>query len=223
MRYDIIGDSLPVVVCHLEDGETVTAESGAMTWMSPNLTQTTTTNGGAGKAFGRLFSGEKLFQCNFTANGKAEIAFASSFPGSILAIPITPEKPLIVQKSSFLACGPGVEMSLFFQKKLGTGIFGGEGFIMTKLTGSGIAFLEIDGYCKEYELVAGQKIVIATGYLAAMTASCKMDITAVKGVKNVLFGGEGLFNTEITGPGKILIQSMPRSALAANLGVGANS
>jgi len=146
------------------------------------------------------------------------IAFASSFPGSIRALDITPGNGMIVQKSAFLASEQGVQLSVHFQKKFGAGFFGGEGFIMQKLSGNGLVFIEIDGSAVEYELQAGQKIIVDTGYLAAMTESCQMDIQSVPGVKNKLFGGEGIFNTVITGPGKVILQTMPISNVAASIG-----
>ena len=145
------------------------------------------------------------------------IAFASSFPGSIRAVQITPDRPVVVQKSGFLASEQGVELSVFFQKKAGAGFFGGEGFIMQKLSGNGMAFLEIDGYAVEYDLGPGQQMVIDTGNLAMMDATCSIDIQSVKGIKNALFGGEGLFNTIVTGPGKIVLQTMPISSVASSL------
>lgn len=214
MRYEIKGEPLPVVVCELEPGERMVSESGAMSWMSPNMSMETT-GGGAGKIFGRLFSGESLFQTVFTAQGGAgTIAFASKFPGSVRAIEITPDRPVICQKSAFLASTDGVDLSVFFQEKLGAGFFGGEGFIMQKLSGQGLAFIEIDGSAVEYELGAGQQMVVDTGHLAMMDATCDMDIRQVRGVKNVLFGGSGLFHTVITGPGHIILQTMPLSGFA---------
>ncbi len=214
MQYRIYGEPMPVVICDLEDGETMISESGAMSWMTPNM-EMQTSGGGMKKAFGRLLSGENLFQNLYTArNGAGSIAFASSFPGSIRAFEITPSTPIVVQKRAFLACTPGVELSVFFQKKLGAGFFGGEGFIMQKISGNGIAFIEVDGSTMEYELAPGQQMVIDTGYLAMMDATVKMDIQQVKGVKNVLFGGESLFNTLVTGPGRIVLQTMPISNFA---------
>ena len=193
-------------------------EKGSMSWMSPNMKMETTTNGGLGKALGRMFSGESLFQNIYTAEGgEGMIAFASSFPGSIRAIEITPEQGIIVQKSAFLASEAGVNLSVHFQKKIGSGLFGGEGFIMQKLSGHGTAFIEIDGYIVEYELSAGQSIVIDSGYLAAMSESCKMEIQTVAGLKNKVFGGKGFFNTVVTGPGKVMLQTMPISAVAGTL------
>lgn len=218
MRYQIQGDTLPVVICELQQGERMITESGSMSWMSPNMKMETSTNGGIGKAFGRLFSGENMFQNIYTAmGGPGMIAFASSFPGSIRAFEISPGNEMIFQKSAFLAGESSINLSVFFNKKLGSGIFGGEGFIMQKVSGSGIVFAEFDGHVVEYDLAAGQQIVVDTGYLAAMTSSCQMDIQSVPGVKNMLFGGEGIFNTVITGPGRIWLQTMPISNVAGIL------
>lgn len=215
MTYSIEGEPLPAVICNLENGETMITEKGAMSWMSPNMQMETTSNGGIGKMFGRAFSGESMFVNRYTArNGSGLIAFASSFPGSIRAFNIAPGQEIVAQKSAFLASTTGVELSVFFQKRAASGFFGGEGFIMQKLSGNGIVFLEFDGFIKEYELSAGQQIIIDTGYLAAMDITCSIDIQTVPGVKNMLFGGEGLFNTVLTGPGRIWLQSMPVSQLA---------
>lgn len=214
MQYEIKGGNLPVVICSLENGESMFNESGAMCWMSPNM-EMNTSGGGIGKMFGRMFSGESMFQNIYTARGgNGMIAFASSFPGSIRAVDITPGSSLVVQKAGFLAAEAGVDLSVFFQKKAGAGFFGGEGFIMQKLSGQGTAFLEIDGAAVEYDLAPGQKMIIDTGYLAAMTETCSIELQAVKGAKNVLFGGEGFFNTVITGPGHIILQTMPVSKTA---------
>ena len=214
MNYNIEGEPLPVVICNLEANETMITEKGAMSWMSPNM-RMETRGGGIGKMFGRMFSGESMFVNEYTAqNGPGMIAFASSFPGCIRAFQIGPGQEIVAQKSAFLASTAGVELSIFFQKRLGSGLFGGEGFIMQRLSGNGLVFLEFDGYIKEYELAAGQQLVIDTGYLAAMTSSCQIDIQTVPGFKNAVFGGEGLFNTVVTGPGRIWLQSMPVSQLA---------
>ena len=210
MRYEIKGETLPVVVCYLEDGEVMITERGSMSWMSPNMKMETTSNGGVGKALGRMFAGEAIFQNRYTATGgNGMIAFASSFPGQIRAWDISPGNDIIVQKTGFLAAEESVELSVFFRKKLGAGLFGGEGFIMQRLSGQGTAFVEFDGHVVEYQLQPGQQIIVDTGYLAAMDATCSMDIKAVPGVKNMLFGGEGIFNTYVTGPGKIILQTMP--------------
>ena len=211
MKYNIQGEPMPVVICEVENGETLISQSGAMSWMSPNM-EMKTSGGGAAKVFGRLFSGESLFQNRYTAKGgPGMIAFAASFPGAIRPIEIAPGREIVVQKRAFLASTENVELSVFFQKKLGTALFGGEGFIMQKLSGTGTAFVEIDGATVEYDLAPGEQMVIDTGYLAMMDATVKMDIQQVKGVKNVLFGGESLFNTIVTGPGRIVLQTMPIS------------
>lgn len=217
MRYEIKGEPTPVVICHVENGETMITESGSMVWMSPNM-EMQTTAGGFGKVFGRMFTGENLFQNRYTARGgSGMVAFASSFPGKIVAVQVSPERPVIAQKCAFLAAEEGVELSVFFQKKIGAGFFGGEGFLLQKLSGRGIAFLEVDGHGEEYFLAPREKLIVDTGNLAYMDATCSVDIQTVKGVKNMLFGGEGIFHTVVTGPGKVVLQTMPMSALAAAL------
>lgn len=217
MQYEIKGEPTPVVICHVENGETMITESGSMVWMSPNM-EMQTTAGGFGKVFGRMFTGENLFQNRYTARGgSGMVAFASSFPGKIVAVQVSPERPVIAQKCAFLAAEEGVELSVFFQKKIGAGFFGGEGFLLQKLSGRGIAFLEVDGHGEEYFLAPGEKMIVDTGNLAYMDATCSVDIQTVKGVKNMLFGGEGIFHTVVTGPGKVVLQTMPMSALAAAL------
>ena len=225
IRYEIEGGHLPVVICYPQAGQTLCTESGAMSWMSPNMHMDTNTGGGLKKAFGRLLSGESIFLNEYTAmNGEGMIAFASSFPGSIIPYQVTPGNGIIVQKRGFLAMEKGLELSMFFQKKLGKGFFGGEGFIMQRISGNGMVFLESDGHCKTYELRAGQSIIVDTGYLAAMSESCTMDIETVKGAKNIFLGGEGLFHTRITGPGRVYLQSMPvihtAQALAPYINIG---
>jgi len=217
MKYSIEGEPLPVVICEMEANDMMITEKGAMSWMSPNM-KMETVGGGMGKMFGRMFSGESMFVNHYTAmGGPGMIAFASSFPGSIRAFDIKPGQDIICQKTAFLASTSKVELSVFFQKKASAGFFGGEGFIMQKLSGDGVAFVEFDGYIKEYQLSAGQSIVVDTGYLAAMDASCSIEIQKVPGVKNMLFGGEGVFNTVITGPGRVLLQSMPIGQMAGTL------
>ena len=216
MRYEIKGESLPVVICQLESGESMISEGGAMSWMSPNM-QMETVGGGVGKMVGRMFAGERLFQNVFTSQGNGMIAFASKFPGSIRAFQISYGNDMVFQKRSFLASESSVELSVFFNRKIGSGFFGGEGFIMQRTSGNGIVFAEFDGSVIEYELKPGQQIVISTGNLAAMTASCSIDIRTVPGLKNKFLGGEGFFNTVITGPGKVWLQTMPMSSVAAAL------
>lgn len=217
LNYEIEGGNLPVVICYPQQGQTVCSERGSMSWMTPNMVMDTTTGGGIKKALGRLFSGDSIFLNEYTPHyGDGMIAFASSFPGSIIPFELN-GGGIIVQKSGFLAMEKGLDMSLYFQKKLSRGFFGGEGFIMQRISGYGTAFIEIDGYCKEYTLQEGESIIADTGYLAAMSDTCTMDIQPVQGAKNIFFGGQGLFNTVITGPGKVYLQSMPISNTAAAL------
>ena len=218
MQYQIIGEPMPVVQCQLQAGEAMKTEKGSMVWMSPNMEMQTNAGGGIGAAFGRAFSGESMFQNIYTAQGgQGMIAFGSSFVGSIRAYEVAPGRSIICQKKAFLASEMGVDLSVFFQKKLGAGFFGGEGFIMQKLSGNGTVFVEIDGHAVEYNLHPGQSMIVDTGYLAVMDESCTIDIQQVKGFKNVMFGGEGLFNTRVTGPGKIVLQTMSINGFASSL------
>ena len=210
LKYEIEGGHLPVVICYPEAGQTLCCEGGAMSWMSPNMQMETTSGGGAKKVFSRLISGESLFMNEYTPrNGQGVIAFASKFPGSIIPYEVRPGRGIVVQKRGFLAMEKGLDVSIYFQQKMSRGFFGGEGFVMQRISGDGLVFLEIDGHCKEYELQAGQSIIVDTGYLAAMSETCTMDVQAVKGAKNIFLGGEGLFHTVISGPGKVYLQSMP--------------
>lgn len=214
MQYEIKGQPFPVAICTLSSGESLITERGSMSWMSDSL-KMETVGGSIGKAFGRLVSGESIFQNKYTAERDgAFIAFASSFPGEIRALNITPGNEIVVQKSGFLASEEGVELSVHFKKKFGAGMFGGEGFIMQKLSGNGTAFVELDGSVCEYTLAPGETMLLDTGYLAMMDATVQMDIEMVKGVKNIFLGGEGLFNTRVTGPGRVWIQTMPIPTLA---------
>ena len=217
MQYRIEGGNLPAVIIQLNPGETMISEAGGRTWARGQIL-TETKGGGVGKAIGRMFSGESLFLSYYTAHGPAEIAFASSFPGRIAVKELAPGESLICQKSSFLCATYGVELSVHFQKKLGAGFLGGEGFIMQKVTGPGLVFLELDGYCPEYTLAPGERLVCDTGVVAYMDASCQMDVQMVKGLKNIFFGGEGLFDTVVTGPGKVCLQTMSIAKLAGLLG-----
>ena len=215
MKYTIQGDSTPVVICELDAGETMITEGGSMVWMSPNMDMQTSAGGRLGPAFGRMFSGENIFQNLYTAKGgPGLIAFASSFPGSIRAVEITPDRPVICQMAAFLASEQGVELSTFFQKRGMVGFFGGEGFIMQKLSGRGIAFLEIDGHAVEYDLKPGQKLIVDTGNLAMVDPTCTIEVQTVKGAKTMFFGGEGIFHTVVTGPGRVTLQTMPLSSFA---------
>lgn len=217
MRYSIEGGSLPVVMIQLNPGEALISESGGRTWARGPVVTEQTSEGGAGKAIGRMFMGESLFLSKYTAQGPAEIAFASSFPGRIIARELAPGESIICQKTSFLCGTYGVQLAVHFNKKVGAGFFGGEGFIMQRITGPGLVFLEVDGHCAEYDLQSGEQIVCDTGVLAMMDMTCTLDVQMVKGVKNVFFGGEGLIDTVITGPGHVCLQTMTIAQLAKQL------
>ena len=215
MQYELKGGAVPVVVCRLNSGESMMTEKGSMVWMTPNMEMTTTGGGGIGKMFSKALTGESMFQNIYTARGEGMITFGSSFPGQILPLEVTPGKSFILQKSAFLASEAGVQLSMHVNQKLGAGFFGGEGFIMQKLTGNGIAFAEVDGELVEYTLAPGEQLVVDTGYVMGFELSVSMNIQQVKGLKNMVLGGEGLFNTVLTGPGKIWLQTMPISGVAA--------
>ena len=216
MTYELKGGAFPVVVCQLADREQMVTEKGSMVWMSPNM-EMSTSGGGLGKMFSKAFSGESMFQNIYTARGAGMIAFGSSFPGCILPLDIQPGKEYILQKQAFLAAEAGVELSIHFNKKLGAGFFGGEGFIMQRLSGRGAAFAEVDGELVEYTLAPGQSMIIDTGNVLGFESSVSIDIQQVKGLKNKLLGGEGFFNTVLTGPGRIWLQTMPVSGMASAL------
>jgi uncharacterized protein (AIM24 family) len=213
MQYRIEGGSLPALIINLNAGETIVSEVGGRTW-SRGPIALETKGGSAGKALGRLLTGESLFMSHYTAQGPAEIAFTSSFPGRIVARELQAGQSVICQKSAFLCATEGVELSAYVQKKVGAGLAGGEGFIMQKVTGPGMAFFEFDGYCPEYDLAAGEELTCDTGVLAMMDETCTMDVRMVKGAKNLLLGGEGLVDTVITGPGKVYLQTMTVADLA---------
>lgn len=221
METKIIGDMLPTVVCKLNKGESILSENGGMSWMDDAIQMKTTTNGGIMKGIGRAFAGESIFMNMYTAEkDDVEVAFSSCFPGQILEYNLQPGETIIAQKRAFLCSEANIDIAMQFRKKLGAGFFGGEGFIMQKITGPGKVFLEIDGNVVKRELAAGEKIKVDNGYVAAMTENVSLDIETVKGVKNVLFGGEGLFVTTLKGPGTVWLQTMPVSKLSSLLYMG---
>ena len=215
MQYEIKGGNFPVVICQLANGEKMITEKGSMTWMTPNM-HMETKGGGIGKMFSKAFSGESMFQNIYTAQGgPGMITFGSSFPGKIVPIELTPGKDWVLQKSAFLASEASVNLDIFFNKKFGAGLFGGEGFIMQRISGHGLCFCEIDGELIEYQLQPRQQLVIDTGYVAGFESTVSIDIQQVKGMKNKLLGGEGFFNTVLTGPGRIWLQTMPIPGVAS--------
>ena len=217
MQYSIEGGSLPALIISLDPGEKLISEVGGRTWSRGDVITETTSNGGAGKALGRMLTGESLFMSTYTAQGPSEVAFTSSFPGRIIPRELGPGQSVIAQKSAFLCASYGVDLSVHMNKKVGTGLVGGEGFLMQKITGPGLAFFEIDGYCKEYDLQPGERIVCDTGVVALMDETVTMEVQTVKGLKNKLLGGEGLFDTVLIGPGKVYLQTMTIAKLAGLL------
>jgi len=212
MEYEIKGGPFPIVICNLANGETMKNESGSMALMSSNIKMETSTGGGILKGLGRALSGDSIFLNFFTAEGgSGKIGFSSSFPGKIIPIELDGSKKIIAQKNAYLASEKNIEIEMHFRKKLGVGLFGGEGFILQKFSGNGMVFLEVDGDVIEYDLEEGEKLIIDQGHLAAMDETVDFDIQRVKGVKNILVGGEGLFLGTLTGPGKVWVQTMPMS------------
>lgn len=218
MTYEIKGDSLPVVICQLESGEEMVSESGAMGWMTGNVVMDTNMKGGLLGGLGRALSGESVFLNTFKAHGgNGQIAFPSSFPGKIMDLQLADGESVIAQKGAFLAGTSDVSLEVAFKKKIGAGFFGGEGFILQKITGPGQTFLEFDGHVETYDLAPGEVLLVDTGNVAMFEASVGYDIEMVKGIKNMFLGGEGLFLTKLTGPGKVYLQSMPIQNLAGQL------
>jgi uncharacterized protein (TIGR00266 family) len=218
MRNKIRGTTLPILDVELKQGESIYTESGGMAWMSPNISIESNMKGGVGRAFGRMLSGESLFMVTYTCTkGNALITFCSEFPGKIAPFNLTEGHVIICQRDAFMAAEPSVKLEMEFTRRLGAGFFGGEGFFLQKITGPGKAFLEFAGEVTEYTLEEGQTLKIDPGYIGAFEQTVQYDISRVKGIKNMLFGGEGLFLATLTGPGKIWLQSMPMSNLARKI------
>ena len=214
MEYEIKGGSFPIVICTLQKGEVMKNETGAMAFMTSGMNMETNTGGGLLKGLGRALAGDTIFLNFFTAGSDGEqIGFSSCTPGKIIPIRLDGSNSIIGQKNAFLAAEESIDVDIYFKNKLGTGIFGGEGFILQKFSGEGIVFLEIDGEVIEQELQEGETLLLDPGHLAAMEETVGYEIERVKGAKNILFG-EGLFFAKIQGPGKVWIQTMPISKLA---------
>lgn len=216
MEYKIIGTTLQAVILELDPGETVYSESGGMAWMSANIDMKTSGRGGGlGGVFKRAVSGESLFLVEYTSlNGRGVVAFASDFPGKIVPVNLADGQQLICQKTAFLCAEKTVTLDIHFRRKVGAGLFGGEGFIMQKLTGPGVAFVCLDGEIMEYTLEANQMLKVDTGHVAMYEPTVSFDVEMVKGFSNILFGGEGLFLATLRGPGRIWLQTMPTQNLA---------
>ena len=217
--FKIRGNSMPVLDVSLSAGDNVYTESGGMAWMSGNIAMDSNMRGGLGKSLGRMFSGESLFMVNYScAQGTGMITFCMESPGRIVEFDFDTQKQAIIcQRDAFMVAQNSVELSTHLTKRLGAGLFGGEGFFLQKLQGTGKAFLELPGEITEFNLKEGQVLKVDPGYIGAFEESVNFDITRIKGVKNMLFGGEGIFLAEVTGPGKVWLQSMPFSQLAKKI------
>lgn len=217
LRYQVFGDNLPAVSIRLNPGESIFTQSGGMAWMDNGITMATNMQGGLMKGLGRMISGESLFMATYTSvMPDQEIVIASTFPGHIVAIDVR-NRSIIAQRGAFLCAQPSVTLNAYVTKGLGAGLFGGEGFVLQRLTGSGMVFLEVDGSMKERQLAPGETIKVDTGNVAAFEETVRYQAEMVKGFKNVLFGGEGLFLTTLTGPGKVWLQTMTMPAFAKQL------
>ncbi len=214
MQYQIVGEALPVAVLDMVPGESVYTERGGMSWMTDDFKMETNMEGGLMSAVARKFAGESMFLTSYTAVTAGQIAFSSEFPGEIIALKLGTDESMICQKDSFMAAERSVTLAHHFRKRLGAGLFGGEGFILQKLTGPGIAFVELDGTVVNYTLGPGEIMKVDTGYVAMYEPTVQLEIETVRGFKNVLFSGEGLFMTKLVGPGKIWLQTMPFNRLA---------
>ena len=218
MKYEIHGEILQTVDIHLGPGEAIYTESGGMAWMRGQIEMATNTRGGGllgGLA--RSLAGESLFLTTYTAKGEGTITFAPEAPGEIMAIKLAAGQSIICQKDAFMCAEDDVKLELHFRKKLGAGLFGGEGFVLQKLTGPGTAFVEIAGLIREYQLQPGEVLKVDPGHIAMYEPTVDYDIQRVSGLKNVLFSGEGLFLATLKGPGKVWLQSMPLANLAQKL------
>lgn len=219
MRTEITGSTLPVLQVTLKPGETLIAETDRMSWMTPNIAlNTTTATGGAGGFFGalgRAVAGGGLFMTEFTAEGsEGLVAFAATIPGNILEVPISHGRGYFMHRHGFLAGAHGLSVAIGFQQSLGSGLFGGDGFILQKVTGDGSAFVELGGEMISYTLEPGQSLLVHPGHVGMFEESVNFEITMMRGVRNVLFGGDGLFLAQLTGPGKVWLQSLTPSKLA---------
>ncbi len=218
MRYEVNGSVLPSVDVWLEPGESVYTESGGMAWMKGDVRMDTNTRGGLLKGLGRTLAGESLFMTTYACqSGTGMVTFTPESPGRIMVFDLQAGQSLICQKDAFMVAQEGVQIEIHFRRRLGAGLFGGEGFILQRVTGPGVVFLEIAGDVREYALEPGEMMRVDPGHIALYEPTVDYDITTVKGVTNILFGGEGLFLATLKGPGRVWLQSMPISNLAAKL------
>ncbi|MBP2029533.1 uncharacterized protein (TIGR00266 family) [Methanohalophilus levihalophilus] len=215
--YEVIGNDMQLVEIELDPGESVRAEAGAMMFMSPDIKMQTSTGGGLFKGLKRMVTGESFFITSFTneGSGKEHVAFGAPYPGKIIPIDLSQQGgSFLCQKDSFLCAAKGIEVEVAFSKRIGAGLFGGEGFILQRLQGDGLAFVHAGGTIIKKELTAGETLRVDTGCLVAFSESVRYDIQFVGGFKNALFGGEGVVLATVSGPGTVYLQSLPFSRLA---------
>ncbi len=219
MEHQILGTILPVLEMTLQPGESIVAEAGELSWMTSSIALRTSTQlaggGGLFGAFKRVVGGGSLFMTEYSANGSpGMVAFATKLPGQILPVSVSPEHEYMIHRSGFLCATPQVQLTMGFQQKLGAGVFGGDGFILQKLAGTAQAWIELDGEVVTYDLKPGETLRVHPGHVGMFESRIQFNITTVPGIKNVIFGGDGLFLATLTGPGKVWLQSLPLSNLA---------
>lgn len=217
MQYKVIGTTVPAVEIALQRSESLYTQSGGMSWQTEGITMSTNARGGLLKGFGRMLSGESFFMATYTADRDAVIAFSSTVPGSILPVDIADWGSLTIQKGAFLCAEESVAMEVAFTKKFSSGLFGGEGFILQRLSGRGMAFLEVDGDVVEKTLAPGEVLKVDTGNVVAFENSVKYEVETIKGLGNIFFGGEGLFLTKLTGPGRVVMQTLSFGDMAGRI------
>lgn len=218
LKYHILGTIQQTLAVELQSGQTIFSDTGAMSWMTATATMSTKTGGGLGGMFKRAVSGATVFIIDFTvAGGPGQVAFTTDFPGKILPIELEAGQSIILHKHAFLCAEKSVTLDVFFTRKLGAGLFGGEGFILQKLTGPGIAFAELDGDAVEYQLQPNQVMKVEPGHVAMFEGTVAFDIEMIKGMTNILFGGEGLFLATLKGPGRMWLHSLAVTKMAHRL------
>lgn len=218
MRFEISGTTMQTVGIDLAPGETVYSQTATMAWMTDRVRMHTNTGGGFLAGLARSFTGGSFFITDFTADsGPGHVAFAPRFPGSILARTLRPGESLICRKETFLCAEKSVQLDIAFQQRLGAGFFGGEGFILQRVTGPGTVWLDLSGEVVVEELAPGQRLLVHAGHVGIQSPSVQFSIQMVRGFRNILFGGEGLFLATVTGPGKVWLQSMPVMNLAEEI------
>ena len=217
MRYEISGTVMQTLAIDLDPGEIVYSQTNCMCWMNDAVEMNTNTGGGFLAGVSRMFSGGTLFITDFTARGQGHVAFAPRFPGTIRPLQLAAGESVICRKETFLCAEKSVSLGIAWQRKIGAGFFGGQGFVLQQVSGPGTVFLDLSGEIVERDLAPGERLLVHAGHVGAMDPTIQFDIQLVRGFKNVLFGGEGLFLATLTGPGHVVLQSMPILNLAEEI------